>query len=98
MVKHMQQGPHALPVTTRLCRSHIIDDHVSDSHGAVLLLERVFGQCAGHDLREVLMLGDRQHLFLGELARAMQSSSIIMTSSDFRCDAVLEQRCPGRKT
>jgi hypothetical protein len=66
MVEHMQQCAHVLAVTTRLCRSHVIDDHVADPLGAVLLVKQVLGQCARSDLGEVLVLGERQHLFLGQ--------------------------------
>ena len=57
----------AVPAFLR--RSQIVDDHVADPDGAMLLVEQILGQRAGYDLGEMLVLGDRQHLFLGQPAQ-----------------------------
>jgi hypothetical protein len=82
MVQDMHQGPHVLAVPARLRRAHIIHDHVADPLGPMLLVEEVFGKCAGGGLRHVLMLGDGQHLLLGQ---ATERDAVFQGDHDASC-------------
>jgi hypothetical protein len=62
MVKDMQQGQHMLLIAISLGLPNIIDDHVPDFFGAVLLGQYVLSECRRSYFGKVLVLCNGEHL------------------------------------
>ena len=56
-------------IATELCFPNIIDNHVADFFGSMLSGEKVARQRRCRHFRYVLVLGDGEHLFLGQAAK-----------------------------
>ena len=68
VVEDVQQGQHMLPVAAELCLPDIIDNHVPDIFGSVLLAQKVVSQSRCRDFGQVFVFGDGKHLFFGQAA------------------------------
>jgi hypothetical protein len=55
-------------IATSLGSPDVIDEHVAHQQFAVGPAHQVIAELQGHDLRQMLVLGDRADLLLGELA------------------------------
>jgi hypothetical protein len=69
MVEHVQQGHNMRLVLARLRIADVIDNHRANFLGAVLLLSKILGKGGRGDFGHMLVLGDGQHLGLGQAAK-----------------------------
>src|SRR5262245_63649626 len=70
VVQDMQQGERVRLVPDGLGVPDIVHDHVADLLAAVLVAHEVLGERGRGDLRQVLVLGDGEHLLLGQAAES----------------------------
>jgi len=68
MVQDVQQGHYMLPVAAVLCLPDIVENHVPDYSGSVLLAQKVASQSGCRDFGQALVLGDGKDLFFGQAA------------------------------
>jgi hypothetical protein len=68
VVKDMQKDADMVPVAPGLGFPDVIDDHAANLFGAVFLVSQIGSIGSRRDFRHVLMLGDRQNLFLSQVA------------------------------
>ena len=73
MVKHMQQGQDMLLRTNSLGLPNIIDDHIPDFFGAMLLGQNVLSERCCSYFGNVLVLCNSEHLLFGQ---ATQSDAV----------------------
>ena len=57
-----------LPVATELCQPGVIDDHVPDFIGSVLLAEKVAGESPCRNFLQMFVLRDGKDFLLGQAA------------------------------
>jgi hypothetical protein len=70
MVKDMQQYYRFFPIgSATLGLANIVDDHVANPFGAVLLRQQVLSERGRSDFRKMFVLSDREHLLLGQAAK-----------------------------
>ena len=69
VMQHVQKREHVVAVATRLARADIVDDHVPDLVGAMLLARQILAKGRGRDFGDVLVLGDGEHFLFGEAAK-----------------------------
>jgi hypothetical protein len=70
MMERVQKSQNMLFVVTRLADTYIVNNHVSDFFGPVLLVHKVAGECGSGDLGQVLVFGDGEHLLLSQAAKS----------------------------
>ena len=90
VVQDVKQGQHMIPVAAELCFPNIIDNHVSDFFGSVLLAQKVAGESRCRNFGYVLVFGDGKDLFLGQAAerdavfqRDHQSKFLVRSPPDY---------------
>src|SRR5918999_4164955 len=66
VAQHHLQGENAVALAARLGLADVVPDHGLDDELAVLRARQVVAQLGGGDLRNVLVLRDRDDLVLGE--------------------------------
>jgi len=66
MVKHMQEGQSMSLILALLGPADVIHDHVSDFFHAMLSLQKILSEGGSGDFWQMLMLGDRENLLLGQ--------------------------------
>ncbi len=85
MVQDMQKNERVRLAPRGLCLPDIVYDHVADPLAAVLVAQELLGERGRGDLGQVLVLGDREHLFL-----AAQSDAVV------KCDHASLHEGPSR--
>ena len=68
MVQDLQQRQHMLLVAAVLRLPDIIDNHVPDFFGSVLLAQKIVSQSRCRDFGQVFVFGDGKDLFFGQAA------------------------------
>ncbi len=66
MVEDMQQGQDVLFIAASLGLPDILDNYVPDFFAAVLLRQKVLGECGCSDFGKMLVLGNGEHLRFGQ--------------------------------
>ena len=69
VVQDMKEGQDMVSIATELCFPNIIDNHVADFFGSMLSGEKVARQRRCRHFRYVLVLGDGEHLLLGQATK-----------------------------
>ena len=69
MMQRMEQNQNMLFVVTRLADTDVVNNHVADFFGTVLLVHKVVGECGSSDLGQMLVFGDGEHLLLSQAAK-----------------------------
>lgn len=65
-MEHMQQGQHVLLVAALLRLPDIIDNHVADFFGSMLLAQKTIDESCGRNFWQMLVLGDGKNLLFGQ--------------------------------
>ena len=68
-MQHMQQGERVRLVPDGLGVPDIVHDHVADLLAAVLVAHEILRERGRRDRGQVLVLGDGEHLLLGQAAQ-----------------------------
>ncbi len=66
MVKHMQEGQSVRLVVALLSPADVIHNHVSDFLHSMFSLQKILSEGGSGDFWQMLMLRDRENLFLGQ--------------------------------
>jgi len=66
MVKDVQQGQDMLLVAASLSLPNVVDDHLAHFIAAMLLGQKILGQCGCCDLGKVFVLSNGEHLLFGQ--------------------------------
>ena len=69
MVQDMKEGQDMLPIAPELCFSNIIDNHIADFFGSILLRKKVTRESRCCYFRYVLVFDDGEHLLLGQATK-----------------------------
>ncbi len=68
VVQDVQQAQFMLPVAASLCSPDVIDNHVPQFFGPVLLAQKVPSESSCQDFVQVFVFGDGQEFFFGQAA------------------------------
>ena len=56
-------------IITRLASADVIDNHVADFFGAVLLVSKILSKCSGGDFGHMFVLRDGEHLLFSQATK-----------------------------
>ncbi len=68
VVQDVQQGQHMLSVTAELRLPNIVDNHIPDFFGSVLLVKKILRESRCRDFRQMFVFGDGEYLLFGQAA------------------------------
>jgi hypothetical protein len=70
MMQDMQQGTDMIAIILGLCFANVVDDHLAHGLETMLPIDEILRVGRRNYLRDMFMLGNRQHLLFGEATHA----------------------------
>jgi hypothetical protein len=68
MMQNMEELQNMLLVAASLRQSNVVNDHISNDRAALIAGQEALSQRCSGDFGQMVMLGDRKYLLLGQAA------------------------------